>query len=211
MKPVILRYVLGPMENNTYVIADPDSGEAAVIDPSFDPDRILEDAQNRKLRIGLVLLTHAHFDHIAGAAQVANEFNPPVLIGLHPNDLELYAQGGGAAQFGFHIEPGPRPQLLLAEGQLLTIGSVELEVHHTPGHTPGHVIFACPQAGVVFCGDLIFAGSVGRTDLPGGSPELLMDSIQEHILTLPAETRLLSGHGPETTVAIEQATNPFLS
>jgi hydroxyacylglutathione hydrolase len=211
MKPVILSYVLGPLENNTYVIADPDSGEAAVIDPSFAPDRILEDAQNRKLRIGLVLLTHAHFDHIAGAAQVANEFSPPVSIALHPNDLALYAQGGGAAQFGIPYEPGPNPQVLLAEGQILTIGSVKLEVHHTPGHTPGHVVFTCPQAGVIFCGDLIFAGSVGRTDLPGGSHELLMDSIKEHILTLPAETRLLSGHGPETTVAIEQATNPFLS
>lgn len=211
MKPVILRYVLGPLENNSYIIADPETGEAAVIDPSFDSEHILEDAHQRNLRICFILLTHAHFDHMAGAAWVASQFSPPLAIALHPSDLVLYAQGGGAAQFGLPFEPGPNPRMLLSEGQIIKIGAVELEVHHAPGHTPGHVVFVCSQASVVFCGDLIFAGSVGRTDLSGGSHELLLDSIQDHIFTLPPETRLLSGHGAETTVDIEQATNPYIS
>lgn len=211
MRPVILNYTLGPLENNSYLVADPETRDAAVIDPSFDADQILQDALQRGFRIGLILLTHAHFDHTAGVARLASELNSQVGLALHPNDLALYAQGGGAAQFGIPFEPGPQPNIQLTEGQVIQIGSVEVEVHHAPGHTPGHVIFVCTEAGVAFCGDVIFAGSIGRTDLPGGSHELLLDSIQDHILTLPGSTRLLSGHGPETTVDMERISNPFLS
>lgn len=211
MEPVIVNYTLGPLENNSYLIADSETRDAAIIDPSFDADHILKDARKKGFRIGLILLTHAHFDHTAGVARLANELNSHVGVALHPNDLALYAQGGGASQFGIPFEPGPQPNIPLTEGQVIQIGSVELVVHHAPGHTPGHVIFVCSEAGVAFCGDLIFAGSIGRTDLPGGSHELLMDSIQDHILSLPGDTRLLSGHGPESTVDIEKISNPFLS
>ena len=108
------------------------------------------------------------------------------------------------------IDPGPRPALWLAQGQKLAVGDYSFEVRHSPGHTPGHVIFVCAQEKVVFCGDVIFMGSIGRTDLPGGSYTTLLQSIHQNILTLPDDTRLLSGHGPETTVEQERQTNPFL-
>lgn len=205
MKPIVLCYVLGPLENNTYLLADPESREAALIDPSYDVETALADARKRDLRISLVLLTHAHFDHIAGVAEVG-----AAPIALHPADLSLYKQGGDAAKFGLPFKSGPEPSRMLSDGQKLLIGAVEVEVHHTPGHSPGHVIFVCPAAGAAFCGDLIFAGSVGRTDLPGGNAAQLMGSIRREILTLPPGTSLLPGHGPATTVAEEIDSNPFL-
>jgi glyoxylase-like metal-dependent hydrolase (beta-lactamase superfamily II) len=109
-----------------------------------------------------------------------------------------------------HIEPGPEPSLLFAHGQQLTIVEERIEVRHTPGHSPGHVVFYAPQAGVVLCGDLIFERSIGRTDLPGSSHAQLVQSIHQHIFSLPPETRLLPGHGAATTVGAEQRENPFL-
>jgi hydroxyacylglutathione hydrolase len=208
MKPIVLSYVLGPLENNTYLLADPESREAALIDPSYDVETALADARKRGLRVSLVLLTHAHFDHIAGVTTAAGA--GVAQIALHAADLDLYRQGGGASQFGLPFEAGPEPTLLLSDGQTIMIGAVEVKVHHTPGHTAGHVIFVCSEAGTAFCGDLIFAGSVGRTDLPGGSHTQLMKSIRREILPLPPETTLLPGHGPATTVAEEIDSNPFL-
>jgi hydroxyacylglutathione hydrolase len=135
---------------------------------------------------------------------------PPPPAALHPADLPLWQAQGGAPLFGMHIEPGPRPELSLAHGQRLQVGAYEFEVRQAPGHTPGHVIFYCAAAGVAFCGDVIFLGSIGRTDLPGGSYGQLMNSIETQVLSLPDATRLLSGHGPETTVEYERRSNPFL-
>jgi len=147
-------------------------------------------------------------------------------VALHPNDHVLWRAGGGGALFGFDIDPGPEPTIDFHQGQVLRLGSVEFEVRFTPGHTPGHCILYVPRpgasttgqqipapplsAGVCFCGDLIFAGSVGRTDLPGASWEQLENSIRTQIFNLPDETRLLSGHGPETTVGEERLSNPFV-
>jgi len=117
---------------------------------------------------------------------------------------------GGAPLFGMKIDPGPEPTVDLQHGQLLNLGEFQFEVRHTPGHTPGHVVFYCSQEAVVFCGDVIFQGSIGRTDLPGGDFSTLMNSINSEILALPDETRLLTGHGPETSVGIERQYNPFL-
>jgi glyoxylase-like metal-dependent hydrolase (beta-lactamase superfamily II) len=117
---------------------------------------------------------------------------------------------GGAPFFGMRIDPGPEPTIDLQHGMLLRLGSHELEVRHAPGHTAGHVMFYCAQQGVMFCGDVIFYSGIGRTDLPGGSYQTLLRSIQAQILTLPDETRLFSGHGPETTVGHEKRSNPFL-
>ncbi len=211
MEPILRRYVLGPLENNSFLLADPLSKEAAIIDPSFDPEVILEEAKEMGLRIGFILLTHAHFDHIAGVARLAQASGLPVQVALHPLDLALYQQGGGAAAFRFPMEKNPEPDVLLAHGQVLRIGSLVLEVRHTPGHTPGHVIFVCQQAELVFCGDLIFAGSVGRTDLPGGNHAQLLHSIRQQVLTLDEMMRLLPGHGEETCVGAEEATNPYLN
>ena len=126
--------------------------------------------------------------------------NPLPLGALHPNDHVLWRAGGGGAFFGFDIDPGPEPTIDFYHGQVLRLGSVEFEVRFTPGHTPGHCILYAVSENVCFCGDLIFASSVGRTDLPGGNWEQLVESIKMQVYTMPDETRLLSGHGPATTV-----------
>ncbi|MFN3741936.1 MAG: MBL fold metallo-hydrolase [Anaerolineales bacterium] len=207
----IVSFVLGPVQTNAYLIADRKSGEAAVIDPAWDGGRILQAAQARGWRIAHLWYTHAHFDHIGGAAAIADALNPTPIIALHPGDYPLWKVKGGASLFGIPLEDvGPEPTVELFHGQTLHLGNSILEVRHTPGHTPGHCVFYCAEAGVCFCGDLIFAGSVGRTDLPGGDWQALETSIHTQIFTLPEATRLLPGHGPETTVGEEKRYNPFV-
>jgi hydroxyacylglutathione hydrolase len=206
----IVSFTLGPAQTNAYLVADSETKEAAVIDPAWDGHLILAEAQKRGWRIAHLWYTHAHFDHIGGAAAIADALNPLPLVALHPNDHVLWRAGGGGAIFGFDIDPGPEPTIDFYQGQILRLGSVEFEVRFTPGHTLGHCILCVPGANVCFCGDLIFAGSVGRTDLPGGNWEQLEKSIKTQVLTLPDETRLLSGHGPETTVGEEKKNNPFV-
>ena len=206
----IVSFTLGPAQTNAYLVADSETRDAAVIDPSWDGHIILEAAQKRGWRIAHLWYTHAHFDHIGGAGAIADALNPLPLVALHPNDHVLWRAGGGGAMFGFDIDPGPEPTIDLTHGQILKLGGVEFEVRFTPGHTPGHCILYVPSSGVCFCGDLIFAGSVGRTDFPGSSWEQLEASIRSQVFTLPDDTRLLSGHGPETTVGEEKRSNPFV-
>lgn len=206
----ILTFTLGPVATNAYLVADPETKEAAVIDPAWDGHIILKAAQERGWRIGHLWYTHAHFDHIGGAARIADSLNPLPLVALHPDDHVLWRTGGGAAAFGFDIDPGPEPTIDFQQGMKLKLGSNEFEVRHTPGHTKGLCILYVASANVCFCGDLIFNGSVGRTDLPGGDWGTLVESIRAQIFTLPDETRLLSGHGTETTVGHEKAYNPFI-
>ena len=206
----IVPFTLGPALTNAYLVADPDSKDAAVIDPSWDGHVILAEAQRRGWRIAHLWYTHAHFDHIGGAAEIADALNPLPLVALHPNDHVLWRAGGGAPLFGFRIDPGPEPTIDFVHGQILRLGNVQFEVRFTPGHTTGHCVLYCAQENVCFCGDLIFAGSVGRTDLPGGDWATLETSIRQQIYTLPDSTRLLSGHGPETTVGEEKRFNPFV-
>lgn len=206
----IVTLTLGPVQTNAYLIADPATGEAAVIDPAWDGPAILAEAGRRDWRIGNIWLTHAHFDHLGGSAAVADGSSPEPPVGLHPADYPLWRNEGDAPLFGLHIDPGPEPTVDLAHGQILRLGGNLLEVRHCPGHTPGHVVFYCAAEKVVFCGDVIFSGSIGRTDLSGGDYELLIASIRSQVLTLPDDTRLLPGHGPETSVGLERAYNPFL-
>jgi len=206
----IVSFTLGPAQTNAYLVADSETKEAAVIDPAWDGHLILAEAQKRGWRIAHLWYTHAHFDHIGGAGAIADALNPLPLVALHPNDHVLWRAGGGGAIFGFDIDPGPEPTIDFYQGQILRLGSVEFEIRFTPGHTLGHCILYVPGANVCFCGDLIFAGSVGRTDLPGGNWEQLEKSIKTQVLTLPDETRLLSGHGPATTVGEEKKNNPFV-
>ena len=206
----VVSFTLGPAQTNAYLVADPETKEAAVIDPAWDGHVILEAAQKRGWRIAHLWYTHAHFDHIGGAGAIADGLNPLPLVALHPNDHVLWRAGGGGALFGFDIDPGPEPTIDFYQGQILRLGSVEFEVRFTPGHTPGHCILYVASSSVCFCGDVIFASSVGRTDFPGSSWEQLEHSIKTQVFTLPDDTRLLSGHGPETTVGEEKRSNPFV-
>ncbi|MBL7162358.1 MAG: MBL fold metallo-hydrolase [Anaerolineales bacterium] len=207
----IISFTLGPALTNAYLIADPETKEAAVIDPAWDGHEILAEAQKREWRIAQMWYTHAHFDHFGGAAGVANGCDPLPVVALHPGDHPLWDAKGGASFFGLQLDdPGPEPTIELYHGQTLTLGSNQFEVRHAPGHSPGHVMFYCEADDVLFSGDVIFKQSIGRTDLPGGSHETLLNSIREQVLTLPDETRILSGHMGETTVGEERRGNPFL-
>ncbi|HAV78635.1 MAG TPA: hydrolase [Anaerolineae bacterium] len=206
----IVSFTLGPAQTNAYLVADSDTKEAVVIDPAWDGHIILAEAQKRGWRIGHLWYTHAHFDHIGGAGAIADALNPLPLVALHPNDHVLWRAGGGGAIFGFDIDPGPEPTIDFVHGQVLKLGNYEFEVRFTPGHTIGHCILYAASENICFCGDLIFNGSVGRTDLPGGDWDQLVKSIKEQVFIMPDDTRLLSGHGPETSVGNEKISNPFV-
>ncbi|NPV84388.1 MAG: MBL fold metallo-hydrolase [Anaerolineae bacterium] len=202
--------VLGPLLNNTYLLGNLETRQAVIVDPSFDVERLVRRASEANFSIVAVWLTHAHFDHLAGADALVNMIRPAPVLGLHPADLALLRDGGGAKNFGLDVQVNVTPTILFEHGQLLSLGEDKIEVRHAPGHTAGHVIFYLPGSGVALCGDVIFRGSIGRTDLPGGSYNQLINSIRSQVLTLPGETRLLCGHGAETTVALERDHNPFL-
>jgi hydroxyacylglutathione hydrolase len=189
-------FLLGPLQNNSYLIADPETSDAAVIDPSFDSHLILADANQHGWRIGKIWLTHAHFDHLAGVKTLVDAYTPPLPVGLHPADLDLWHADGGAVEFGIRVQPGPEPSIRYYPGQTLTVGSHKLIVRFTPGHTRGHVIFYSEEAQVAFTGDLIFFEGMGRTDLPGGDYPTLIRSIRTQILTLPPATHTSNKNRP---------------
>jgi glyoxylase-like metal-dependent hydrolase (beta-lactamase superfamily II) len=214
MKLDVLQLTLGPMGNNVYILGDHVSKDAVVIDPSYGADVVMAKVEERGWRLRQIWLTHAHFDHIAGADQIARSFEPPLLIGLHPDDEHWYRHEGGAGQFGMSISQPPPTSIHFEHGMGLTLGGdheeLVVEVHHAPGHSPGHVMFYCDPLGILFCGDVIFREGIGRTDLPGGDYASLMRTIRDEVLSLPDETRLLPGHGQETRVGYEREHNPFL-
>jgi hydroxyacylglutathione hydrolase len=208
---VVYRAVLGMVRTNTYVAVDQTSSEAVVIDPADRGSWIVEQAQQHNWAITSVWFTHAHFDHIAGAAAISDALGEPVSTALHPGDLPLFQQLGGAELFGVAgIEIPGDPDLQLQHGLTLELGSSKFRVRHTPGHSPGHVIFVHEGQPFVFCGDLIFQGGVGRTDLPGGDWSALVKSIRSQVYSLPPDTLLLPGHGEPTTVREEQSENPYV-
>lgn len=201
---------LGMTMTNTYLLAESDTNTAVVIDPGWEGKKIVAEAQNRDWEVKQIWITHGHFDHLGGVGDITVGENPPV-VALHPKDRWLWDSKGGADIFGLpDIDIGVEPSIDLEHGQILTLGEAKFEVKHAPGHTPGHVMFYCKEINVLFCGDVIFRTSIGRTDLPNGDYATLIDSIRTQVLTLPDETRLLNGHGPETTVGFERAYNPFL-
>lgn len=207
----IINLALGATMTNTYLACDSESKQAVVIDPGWNGQRIVREAEQRDWDITQIWLTHAHFDHLGGAGEVARAVDPPPAVALHPEDKWLWEMQGGAPLFGLDgIDPGPEPEIELADGEFLSVGRFNFEVRHAPGHTPGHVMYYCKEEAVMFCGDVIFRSSIGRTDLPRGNYETLLNSIRKQVFTLPDETRLLNGHGPETTVGFEKIYNPFL-
>lgn len=206
----IVCHPLGMTMTNAYLVGDSETNEAVVIDPGWEGGNLLEEAKNRGWEIKQIWLTHGHFDHLGGVGEIANELQS-VSVALHPDDRWLWESKGGAALFGVpEMDPGPEPSIDLTHGKVLKLGGHEFEVRHAPGHTPGHVMYYNEAANVMFCGDVIFRSSIGRTDLPKGDHATLINSIRTQVLTLPDETRLLNGHGPETTVGFERVYNPFL-
>ncbi|HKK28327.1 MAG TPA: MBL fold metallo-hydrolase [Gemmatimonadota bacterium] len=202
------RLVLGPIQANGYVALREDGRTAAVIDPGAEPESVIAALDECGAEPEAILLTHAHLDHVGGVAGVRRRWDVPIY--LHPADRDLYdAALQQAAAFGLEIEEPPPPDRELEDGQVLELAGLELEVRHAPGHSPGGVVFCTP--GHAFVGDCVFAGSVGRVDLPGGDAGTLLASIRGKILSLPDETVLWPGHGPETTVGREAETNPFLT
>ncbi len=199
----------GPFAENTYLAYEEDGKTGVLVDPGAVTASALAEVERLGLHLEAVLLTHAHLDHIEGVAAVRRVVRAP--IHLHPADRPLYdAVLDHAAGFGVAVERPPPPDAALAHGQSLAFAGTVWEVRHAPGHAPGHVVLYSEAEGVCFAGDVVFAGSIGRTDLPGGDFRTLMASIRREILSLPDDTRLLTGHGPETTVGFERRTNPFL-
>jgi glyoxylase-like metal-dependent hydrolase (beta-lactamase superfamily II) len=201
---------VGPVSCNCGIVACPATGEAAIIDPGGNTDRILADVKAMGVTVKLLLHTHAHFDHILATGEVAEATGAAVL--LHRNDQDLYenlpAQG---RMFGFWAKRPPAPTQWLAGGETITIGHLSARVVHTPGHTPGSVgYYFGPAEALLFSGDTLFAESVGRTDLPGGSYDQLAASIRTKLYVLPGETRVIPGHGSETTIDHEREHNPFV-
>jgi hydroxyacylglutathione hydrolase len=167
--------------------------------------------QEEKLSLEAILLTHAHLDHVEGVPAL-RVLHPEVPIYLHPDDHRLY-EGVDAQARAFNLPlvgDLPLPDHSMTHGEVLTFGGVDFHVRHAPGHAPGHVIFVLEEEGLAFVGDVIFLGAIGRADLVGGDFHQLMESIRTQVLSLSDDTRLLTGHGPETTVGWERRTNPFL-
>lgn len=207
---VVTTFTGGAFAENGYLVACGADESYLVIDPGASAPEMVDFLQSRGATVAAILLTHAHLDHVEGIPAI-RAYAPDAPIYLHPTDLPMYAGvQAQAAAFGMTVPALPAPDRELAAGDVLTFGEVTFEVRFTPGHAPGHVVFYAPADGLCLAGDVVFAGSVGRTDLPGGDWKILFESIRGQVLTLPDETRLLTGHGPETTVGHERRTNPFL-
>ncbi len=200
---------VGMIQANCYVVGCEETREGVIIDPGGDPERILRIVEDAGLTIRYVLNTHCHFDHMAANADVVAATGAP--LALHPAEIPLLKADGGASWFGFTMSPSPPPDIELEEGQMLEVGTLRFQVLFVPGHSPGHVAFYEADEGVVFDGDVLFAGGVGRTDLPGGDWDTLMRSIRKVLLALPDETVLYPGHGPKTTVGREKKSNPWVA
>lgn len=200
---------VGPVAANAYLVTDAATGATVVVDPGDDAPRLLAAIADAGVTPDEIWLTHAHFDHIGAVAELRETH--PVPVRLHPADAPLYDNAEQqAGWFGMSVRPPGVPPLDLADGERLALGETVFTVLHTPGHAPGHVAFHASEAGVLFSGDALFRGSVGRTDLPLCDPAALERSLRERLMVLPDDTRVLSGHGPETTIGHERRTNPFL-
>jgi hydroxyacylglutathione hydrolase len=217
--PALIVQVLpvGPLQANCYLVADAKTGEAMIVDPGAESERIyaaLGSLRPTGTKVKYVVNTHAHFDHVRANGPLMEKLrsaqaSPPQLV-AHPEAVPLLAQGGAAPFFGFRAVPSPEPDLIVDEGDVLCLGAHEFQVMHTPGHSPGSVSLYCAAVNVVFVGDVLFRQGVGRCDLPGGSWTVLQTSIRSRLYTLPDATIVYPGHGPATTIGGEKRINPFV-
>jgi glyoxylase-like metal-dependent hydrolase (beta-lactamase superfamily II) len=200
-----------PFEENTYVVWLPGGADALVIDPGLEPDLILGLLRDQELSAAAILNTHGHADHIAGNAALKEAFpQAPLLIGAGDAVMLGDPQANLSAGFGYSVVSPPADRTL-QEGDVVEAAGIRLEVAEVPGHSPGHVVFVVRTAPLtVFGGDVLFRGSIGRTDFPGGSHQLLLDGIRAKLFTLPGDTVVYPGHGPVTAVGQEKRFNPFV-
>ena len=209
-EPLILEMTpVGPLGTNAFVLGCAESHDGAIVDPGDEGRRLVLLAQTLGLRVSKVLITHGHVDHVGAVGDVKKLTGAQVW--MHPADLPLYESCVLQAQmFGIRATDPPPLDGQLSDGQVLDIGQLRVQVIATPGHSQGSVSFYLAAQGVLLAGDTLFQGGIGRTDLPGGSMKQLMQSIHSRLLTLPEDTRVLSGHGPATTVGAELRSNPFV-
>jgi len=201
------RFPVGPLDNNLYLLTHPGSPDAIVVDPSIASEEVLEEISRRGLRVKRILLTHAHLDHILMVKPFVDATGAPVW--LHALDRPLYDRGPDqAAAFGMPWLGSAPIAHAIEDGEEVGTPEIPVRAVHTPGHSPGSVTFVTPEG--LISGDVLFRGSVGRTDLPGGDWQVLVRSIRERLFSHPRDTRVLPGHGPETSVGLELRTNPFV-
>jgi hydroxyacylglutathione hydrolase len=205
---ILKTLVVGPIQSNCYILGDERTKEAAVIDPGGDADRILITLAKEKLRCIYIINTHGHFDHSADNKRLKEVTGAQLLI-HHADAPMIMHQGTNGGMWGTHIDDSPPPDRYLGEGDMITIGDISLNVLHTPGHSPGGISLVTDK--VVFVGDTLFAGSIGRTDFSGGDYEGLLRHVREKIFTLGDDVIVYPGHGPKTTVGRERKTNPFFN
>ena len=205
---IVQTLALGPAQTNCYLVSADSVRDAVVIDPGWEANAILGAARSAHLTIKAILLTHGHFDHIGAVADVKEALNVPLIA--HTREVDLLDAKGGADLFGFRIRSVPQPDRLVEQDDTIEIDALKFEVRYVPGHTVGHVAFVEHRHRSAFVGDVLFAGSIGRTDLPGGDYDTLIASITDQLMTLPDDFRVYPGHGPPTTIGLERRTNPFL-
>lgn len=198
---------VGPFQENSYLVIDDATRHAVLVDPGDEPARIIDMVRAQGVDVDAVWLTHGHLDHIGAVTAVRREFAVPVL--MHADDLPLYRRAAqAAAMYGLPFDQPTDPDRLVQDGEIVTLGANEFTIRHVPGHSPGHVLFLSEK--LMLGGDLLFAGSIGRTDLPLSDPEAMESSLAS-ITSLDPETVVYPGHGPPTTIGVELATNPFLA
>lgn len=202
------RVTVGPLDTNSYVVFDSESREGVIIDAGGDSIKILSAISRHEVDVAGIYLTHGHFDHILAVSDLRRELNCRFYI--HEQDQDILSQAPLDAErlLGLSIPTSPPPDGLIREGDVIRVGSLKLEVLHTPGHTPGSVCFVAD--GCVFTGDTLFAGSIGRTDLLGGDLENLISSILNKLFMLPDDYMVYPGHGPSTMLRVEKLMNPFV-
>lgn len=206
----VLLLPLGPLQTNCYIVACEQSGKVAVIDPSWSGRAIAATVDEQGWELTHILVTHSHFDHVGGLAHLKQAVGAPIYIHADAVPMLQEASMTAAMMGGMQIPAPPPPDKLVNEGDVIEVGKLKFQVLLTPGHAPGHISFHLPDHRVIFSGDVLFQGSIGRTDLPGCDHDLLMNVIKTKFLTLPGETRVFSGHGDPTTIGDERDSNPFL-